>query len=194
MSFSVFFNAFVKHSNLQSIMIENYRFKQHCETAVEVPCQVLERVCLGKGQQWVYTTLENEVLFCQYGTLCLSAGHSIDTGTMIILPPGCTFSARAATSVSLYLLRVRKSFKFPSRTIKGNGFRIKSFHFQSIKIPENIQLLFTLIVDEYNEGILTNTFVETKVFELFILLRAYYPKEILMSAFRPFLSTDLFLH
>lgn len=184
---SFFLRTLLKHTNLQSVMNKNYRFKTHCNITVGLPCPVVERVCLSKGQQWVYTTLENEILFCQYGSLCLSTDNSIDTGAMIILPPGCTFSARARTSVSLFLLRIRKNFKFSSPILKESEFRIKSIHFQPIIIPENIQLLFTLIIDEYDEGLLTNTFLETKTFELFVLLRAHYPKEVLMPVFRPFL-------
>lgn len=163
-------------------MIENYRFRTCSELHAGYHYPVVETVRLKKGGQWAYTALENEILFCHYGWLNLSSGHSIDTGKLIILPPGSAFSARAGTDVYLILMRVSKDCRIGTEAVLVP----KPVYFQPIIIPESIRLLFTLIADEHAEGLLTPSFMKNKVGELFMLLKAYYPRETLIRVFSPF--------
>lgn len=171
-------------------MIEKCRLKVCRKPSARLPYTAIETICLREGQQWGYTTQENEILYSNYGLIHFSSDHSIDTGTMIILPPGCTFSARAGTAVSLYVIRARRDFRLSSCIGIEVITSLKQDYFQPVNIPQNVSLFFTLLAEEQGWELLTEPFMEVKILELFILLKAYYPKEDLVRVFYPFFQND----
>lgn len=185
-----FWKAIVKQANLQSVMTENYYFRAYCQPSVELPYPLVETIYLKAGQTWKYTSLENEIIYVHYGKIFFITELSLETGMMLILPSDCTFTARAVTTVSIFLMRVRKDYRLLQGLDKDTQQPLHPTDLQPISIPENVRLLFTLLREEEREGIITWTFMEMKVMELFALLRAYYPKEKLATVFFPFLHKD----
>jgi len=171
-------------------MTENYRFRAYCIPSVEHSCPVVETVSLRAGEKWKISCTENLILYINYGQVLLPSDQLLETGALFILPPDCTFAVRAATTVSLILMHVRRDYKLPLCMDSNVYLPLQCNEYQHITIPDNVQLLFTLLLDEHREGMLSSTFMELKVMELFVLLKAYYPKEKLVTVFFPFLRKE----
>jgi len=171
-------------------MTENYRFRAYCEPSVEPSCPVADTVSLRTGEKWETTCPDNVIIYIHYGQILLPGDQLSETGTLFVLPPDCTFAIRAATTVSLLLMYVRKDYKLPLCLDAGVYLPLQNDVYQHVTIPDNVQLLFTLLLDEHLEGMLSPTFMELKVMELFVLLKAYYPKEKLATVFFPFLRKE----
>jgi len=171
-------------------MTENYRFRDYCEPSVATSCHVSATVSLRAGEKWEISCPDNVIIYIHYGQVLLPSEQLLETGTLLILPPDCSFAVRTATTVSLFLMYIRKDYKLPVCVDKEVHLPFQVSEHQHIVIPDNVQLLFTLLLEEHREGILSPTFVELKMMELFVLLKAYYPKEKLATVFFPFLRKE----
>jgi len=171
-------------------MTENYRFRDYCKPSVASSCPVASTVSLRTGEKWDISCPENVIIYIHYGQILLPDEQLLEAGTLFIVPPDCSFAVRAATTVSLLVMYIRKDYKLPVCMDRDIQLPLQEHGYQHLVIPDNVQLLFTLLLDEHLEGMLSPTFMELKVMELFVLLKAYYPKEKLATVFFPFLREE----
>jgi len=165
----------------------------------EVPS--VDYVQLKAGQKKEGTLSSTEIILVTEGEFLLSYDHFLDkkvnTGKILLLPPGCHFTIRAETSVSVLIFRIKEAIRL------CEGYSINQIAVKK-EIPENelnyldikpsIENYISFLKDNMEGGLKHEEYLKLKTEELFFLLRSYYTAEELGRFFRPLLSSDVQFH
>ena len=138
-----------------------------------------------------------EIVFVLEGGISISyerfKNETVKAGNMLLIPTGTRFVAVTESETRLLIFRVRSSIQF------CEGFGLEQLFAEHYPEDDGFHTLeFNVRVDAYlnsfipllEDGVMCCRYHEIKIEELFLLLRAYYPKEDLAMFFRPMLSAE----
>lgn len=156
----------------------------------------LEILNIPKGRKIERTLHDTEIVFLLSGQFTLSYAKiphmEINPGVIMLFPPGSLVKAEAIEDTRLIICRIRgvlqlcecvsmtQIYNFKDKNIK------EEFHMLSIN--DRIYKFVELMQECVDDGLKCGYYFETKMKELFFLLRAYYTKEDLIQFFSPLLS------
>lgn len=156
----------------------------------------LEIMNIPKGEKIDRTLHDMEIVFMLSGQLTLSYAKisrmEINPGVILLLPPGGQIKAEIIEDTRLIICRIRGILQLCdcislAQLCDSKDKSIKeSFHL--LTINKHIYKFIELMQDCVDDGLNCNYYFETKMKELFFLLRAYYTKEELIKFFSPLLS------
>lgn len=156
----------------------------------------LEIVNIPKDQK-IERTLHNiEIVFVLSGQFTLYyskvSNIEINSGVILLFPPGSQVKAVAKEDSQLIACRIRGIMQLCECTSMAQlcGSRDKNIkdEFHMLKINDRIYKFVELMQECMSDGLKCGYYFETKMKELFFLLRAYYTKEELTQFFSPLLS------
>jgi len=156
----------------------------------------LEILNIPKGKQIQRTLHDTEIVFMLDGQFVLSYAKIFDMvvnpGVIMLFPPGSQIKAEALEDTRLIICRIRgilqlcecisleHMYTFRDKNIKDE--------FHMLNINDRIYKFVELMQECVDDGLKCGYYFETKMKELFFLLRAYYTKEELNQFFSPLLS------
>jgi len=161
----------------------------------------IDYVQLKAGQRKEETLSSTEVILVTEGELLLSYDHfldrKIDTGKILLLPPGCHFTVRAGTAVSALVFHIKEAVRFCEGYSIDNEFLGKDISRHEpycLEVKPAVQNYISFLKDSMESGLTHEYYLQLKTEELLYLLRFYYTTEELGQFFRPLLSSDVQFH
>ncbi len=169
--------------------LDCFRYEQDENPA----CDIVDH---SEGQKWSNTLLLGEIIIVRKGAISLSYDHFLNhrfvQDKILLLPPGCHFQAMAERESILFVFRIIHSpTLYENYPLKQLNEELKgitvSNQIHTLDVIEPIVNLLNALDYNINNGLRCSYFLQQKVNELILLLRAYYPKEELINFFRPIL-------
>jgi len=165
----------------------------------EIPS--VDFIQLKAGQKKEETLCYTEIIIVIAGEFLLSYDHFLDkkvnTGKILLLPPGCHFTIRAETCVSVLVFRIKEAIRLcEGYSINQVAIRreIPDNELNHLDIKPSIENYISFLKDNMEGGLKHEEYLKLKTEELFYLLRSYYTVEELGRFFRPLLSSDVQFH
>jgi len=156
---------------------------------------------LKAGQEKEETLSSTEIILVTEGQFFLSydhfLDHKIDTGKIILLPPGCHFTVRAGTAVSALLFRIKEAVRFCegySINDVSIGKEISGHGPYCLNVKQAVADYTSFLKESIEGGLNHEEYLQLKAEELLYLLRSYYTVDELARFFHPLLSTDVQFH
>lgn len=156
----------------------------------------LEILNIPKGKRIERTLHDTEIVFMLGGRFNLSyskiLNKEISPGMIMLFPPGSQVKAEALDDTHFIICRIRGILQLCEcisleHMYTSNNKGVKE-DFHMLTINERIYKFIELMQECVNDGLKCGFYFETKMKELFFLLRAYYTKEELLNFFSPLLS------
>jgi AraC-type DNA-binding domain-containing proteins len=158
----------------------------------------LEILKVEKGGLIERDLFTSEIVFVIKGNFILNYGKVIDlevtNGKVMFFPPGSHVHADVKEDTLIIVCRIRgvislcecvsleHVFLYPE-----NELNVKN-DFHMLNINDKLEKFIDFVIECAGDGLKCSYYFETKMKELFFLLRAYYPKEELRAFFSPLLS------
>jgi len=168
-----------------------------CSTNVQGATPIIELINFANAHRWQGRTTSKEIVFVLEGNFHISYDFFLDlhvpTGNMLLLPPGCLFTARTGEGVYLLVMRLSEAIYFCDKyyledLIPQDSLPQGIVHLLEIK--PMVASLLSFLVETMNSGLTCKHFMELKTKEFFFFLKNYYTKEELSAFFRPLLNAD----
>lgn len=141
--------------------------------------------------------IDTEIVFLVEGSILLSYNslvkEEIREGKVLLFPPGSHIIVKITEDAHLIICRVRDVIKLcecMSLERLYNEAKVVTPGFHMLNINGRIYNFIQLLVDCANDGLKCTDYFNTKMKELFFLLRAYYTKEELAKFLSPLLGKD----
>lgn len=139
-----------------------------------------------------------EIVFIVKGVFALSYGkiinNEISEGKFMLFPPGSHVHVEAKQDTKFIICRIRGIIQLceciPLQQFASADSKSIDNQFHLLDINEKIYKFMDFLIECSEEGLKCTYYFETKMKELFFLLRAYYTKEDLGKFFKPLLSSD----
>lgn len=156
----------------------------------------LEILTVPQGQIIERTLHNTELVFMLKGKIALSYAKLLNVettaGNIMLFPPGSQVKAYALEDTNIMISRIRGVVQLCEcfslqHLYTGKNKEIKE-DFHMLPINKRIYSFIDLMMDCVNDGLQCSYYFETKMKELFFMLRAYYTKEELAKFFSPLLS------
>lgn len=158
----------------------------------------LEILKISKGEKLERNLFDTQLIFVVEGKFRLSYGKilnkEINTGKIIMLPPGTLVRIHIQEDTHLIIAHIRGVIQLCECASlehmlanKNNELQDK---FHMLEINDRIREFINFLLECINDGLKCTYYFETKMKELFFLLRAYYSKKELAMFFSPLLSHD----
>ncbi|NDV60426.1 AraC family transcriptional regulator [Bacteroides sp. 519] len=157
----------------------------------------LEILKVDKGGLIERDLFTTEIVFVISGNFILNYGKVIDLevtrGKILFFPPGSHVHAEVMEDTHIIICRIRgivqlcecvsleHIFSNTEKSIAKNDFHM-------LNINDKLEKFIDFLIECSEEGLKCSYYFETKMKELFFLLRAYYSKEELKAFFTPLLS------
>jgi len=161
----------------------------------------IDYVKLESGEKKEQTLFSTEIIFVTEGQLFLSYDHLLDqkigTGKILLLPPGCHFTVRTETCVSILVFRIKEAIRFCgeySITHVPCKKHMCENDLYSLDSKPTLENFITFLRDNMERGLRNEEYLKLKAKELLYLLRSYYTSEELGRFFHPLLSPDVQFH
>jgi len=156
---------------------------------------------LGAGEKKEETLFSTEIILVTEGQFLLSydhfLDHKIDTGKVLLLPPGCHFTVRAGSHVSAFVFRIKEAIRFCEGYSIDNvsiGREIPGHELNYLEVKPAVRKYISFLKDNMENGLNHEEYLQLKAQELIFLLRSYYTAEELGRFFHPLLSPDVQFH
>lgn len=153
------------------------------------------------GQTIQDTLLFTEIILVTEGAILLSYDHfldrKIDPGKILLLPPGCHYTARVESAVSLFVFRIKEAVKFCQGYFLKDVPRDKNQEINQLydlKVKPPLEVFTSFLNDNIQSGLRHEEYLRLKSEELLYLLRLYYNADELRGFFFPLLSTNVQFH
>lgn len=156
----------------------------------------LEILFIPKGEQIHRILYDTEIVFILSGKFTLNHAKilnmEVNPGKIMLFPPGSQVNAEALEDTRLIICRIRgilqlcecisleHIYMFKEKEVKED--------FHMLTINERIYKFVEFMQECVDDGLKCGYYFETKMKELFFLLRAYYAKEELLQFFSPLLT------
>ena len=156
----------------------------------ELPCGTIqENLCLSLHEMVFLVKGRLSYKICEYNQAELTEGN------FIFVPVGRTVSYKTETDCLLFIIRQANGLRLCQtfsieQLYNKSGEKHRPREIMSLKINPRLSYYLNGLRDVYMDGMLCRYFFETKITELFVLLRAYYSNEQLNRLFLPILSPD----
>lgn len=158
----------------------------------------LEILNVSKGRMIKRDLHDTEIVFIINGKLTLSYGKIVDAevpaGKVMLFPPGSHLQATITEDAQIIVCRIKGIVQLCECVSLKQVFAYESKpgdnDFNMLDINEKLYKFIDFFTECAEDGLKCGYYFETKMKELFFLLRAYYPKEELRSFFTPLLSSD----
>ena len=156
----------------------------------------LEILHIPKDKKIERTLHDTEIVFMLSGSFNLSYRKILNTvinpGVIMLFPPGSRVKAESLEDTLLIICRIRGVLQLcecvsMTQIYNSRDRNIKE-EFHMLSINDRIYKFVELMQECVNDGLKCGYYFETKMKELFFLLRAYYTKEELIQFFSPLLS------
>ncbi len=166
---------------------------------------VIEQLRIAKSGKHNSVTTNNAVVFVMEGRLRYSFRDSppfeAQKGELFFLPVGATYSRQALTQARIVIFRVHGFVGlcanytverlYRERNKKdSNDYEPENKHFGLLEVNARLWHFVDGICDCIEDGLKCRYWFDMKVQELFLLIRAYYPKEDIRGFLYPILSRD----
>lgn len=157
----------------------------------------LEILKVAKGGAFERDLYDTEIVFVIEGKFTLSYGKIVNMeipgGKIMLFPPGSHVHATVLEDTHIIVCRIRGLVHLCEcvslEHIYENDQELKK-EFHMLDINERINQYIHFFISCVNDGLKCGYYFETKMKELFFLLRAYYTKDDLAGFFSPLLSND----
>ncbi len=188
-----------KHIKLQHLMKELLYQEEHlfCSNYNQGSPSLIECVDIASRKEWEGRTTDKEIVFVLKGSMKISYGFVLDLPvsekSMILLTPGCRFTAWTGKGVSLMIMRFPEAiYFFDKQHLEDINYENPCLEnsLQPLEIKPAIQSFISFLIDTLSDGLRCKHYCELKTKELFYLFQIYYTKEELAIFFRPLLTTD----
>jgi len=165
----------------------------------EIPS--IHSVQLKPGQRKEETLSSTEIILVMEGELLLSYDHflnrKIDTGKILLLPPGCHFTVRTEMYTSVLIFRIKEAIRlcegYPINHISTEKAKPES-EINCLEVKAAVRNYISFLKDSMESGLKHEGYLQLKTEELLYLLRSYYTADELEKFFRPLLSSDVQFH
>ncbi|NDV83335.1 AraC family transcriptional regulator [Bacteroides sp. 51] len=156
----------------------------------------LEILNIPKGKKIERTLHDTEIVFMLGGRFTLSYAKilnmEVNPGVIMLFPPGSQVRAESIEDTRLIICRIRGILQLcecvsMTQIYNSRDKNIKE-EFHTLTINDRIYKFVELMQECVDDGLKCGYYFETKMKELFFLLRAYYTKEELIQFFSPLLS------
>lgn len=156
---------------------------------------LIETIKRRKGEKKEWKLKDNEIIFIKEGRLSISLDRrshkGIPAGQMIFLPCECNCSISYEEETFLLVFRLRNRIQLCDRLGIMQLPKNKSEKdFFIIDANDMLFGFFSTMEAYLSDGLKCYYFLESKINELFILMRGYYEKEKLSGFFAPLLNGD----
>jgi len=162
-----------------------YPIKKH-----DVPS--VDYIRLEAGQTMEHTLFFTEIILLTEGELYLSYDHFLDykvhSGKILLLPPGCHFTVRTGSCVSVLIFRMKEAIRFCEEHSADNmpDQKIPADHkLNFLELKPIVGSFVSSLKDSMNSGLLHEEYLRLKSEELLYLLHFYYSTEELREFFLP---------
>ena len=177
-----------------------------CVNCCNIEKSVIEVVKMVKGKLEVSDLVYHKVIFIMEGSIKLFSkdepDYQTEKGKMLFLLAGsrCSYQAREDTTILLFRIQTPidlcRDLSLEELYVKVNKkrkeeYRPKHSNFGELKINASIRLLVDGINDSIKNGLNCHYWLEIKVKEFFLLLKAYYTKEQIYEFLYLILSNDI---
>jgi len=165
----------------------------------EIPS--IEHVQLKAGQKQEDTLSSTLILFVTQGEFFLSYDHilnlKVTTGKILLLPPGCHFTAWAQINASVLVFRINEAIHFCGE------YSINSIRPNKDKAESNLNCLYvnpamanfmSSLIDNIESGLKHEKYLKLKAEELLYMIKSYYTKKEIEYFFLPLLASDVQFH
>ncbi len=141
---------------------------------------------------------ETQIVFVIQGSFILSYGkivnQEITTGKVMLFPPGSHVHAEVKEDTIIIVCRIKGVVQLCECVSMEHMFSyddtVVETGFHMLDINDKLQKFIEFLIECAEDGLRCGYYFETKMKELFFLLRAYYPKEELKAFFSPLLTND----
>lgn len=161
----------------------------------------IEYVQYEAGQQKEETLFFTEIILVNKGEFLLSYDHFLNwetsAGNMFLLPPGCHFTLRAKTRVSICIFRIKEAVRFCERYTVNNVCDAQvsdTTEPYSLEVKPLIETFFSFLKNSLDDGLRHEHYLKLKAEELLYLLRSYYAEDQLVRFFHPLLGPNARFH
>lgn len=159
---------------------------------------IVEVIRLQTGDRRERDMHESEIAIIHSGRLSMSYrechNKSVNTANLMLIPPGATLYMVAEEETTLMIFRLKMAITRLCETVS-----IEHLGHMGIEIPNecgiihansHIQSFCAAIIECVNSGFRCAKYLESKLSELLMLLKAFYSWEDLVRLFAPLLSDD----
>jgi len=161
----------------------------------------IEYVQFEAGQRKQETLRFTEIILVTEGHFLLSYDHffdqEIESGKILLLPPGCHFTVRTEEYASALIVRIKEAIHFCQeyfiRHIPEQE-EVSANRMNCLDVKPTVRNFISFLKDYMKRGLIHEEYLTLKVEELLYLLRFYYGAEELKNFFLPLLSSDVQFH
>lgn len=168
-----------------------------CKKPVQSEFTPIEHTTYPPGHKWDIKLFHCEIIFVLKGNLTISfdffLDKTIETGNILLLPPGNQIKAETEEGISLLIMRLKESVSF------CNGFSLEDLTDSKVTPSEDpavliirpiLQSYLSLLIEIIKGGFNCNDYLNIKIREFLFLLKAYYSTEELAKFFYSFINGD----
>jgi len=164
---------------------------------VENESKAIDYIHYPEGHSWEKILAFTKIVIVLEGSFLISYDHfigrKISKGKILLLPPGCQFTARTEEGMSGFIFRLKEFIRFCDGLSFENIIQTKQgfiYDLNCLDINNSLYSFFTSLKEHMENGLREESFLNIKNEELMYLLRAYYSWQELSPVFYPLLSNN----
>lgn len=169
-----------------------------CNSPNKLNSNIVEYLNLDESQEWNLVLVNNKILILLEGSLEFSLGEfsqkTMFDKTMLMIPAGYHFSARAISKVKLIVMRMDVQSQFCDcysfNNLSSEKDQSVSSDISCLNFTQELTQFIDSLTMYLNDGVKCSYLYQLKIKEFLFLLRTYYKSEDLYSFFYMYLTNN----